>query len=50
MQKKAKNNFLKKRKCFYRSRNKDVAISNSIVAIRKIVMAAKSDHNITARY
>ena len=34
----------------YPLRNKDVARLNSIVPTRKIVMAAKSSHNIIARY
>ena len=34
----------------YRSRNKDVAILNNIVATRKIGVAAKSGHNFIACY
>ena len=34
----------------YRLHNEDVARSNSIVATRKIVIAAKSGHKIIARY
>ena len=34
----------------YRSRNKDVATLNSIVATRKIVVAAKSGNNFIAPY
>ena len=34
----------------YRSRNKDVATLNSIVATRKIVLAAKSGNNFIAHY
>ena len=38
------------RRSLYRSRNKDVAILDSIVATRKIVVAAKSGDNFIACY